>query len=432
MRRPLLVAIGMAWAATACTGTSDGAPVHETVPEGPPVDVPVEVTDEAPVPEAMLLGAGGVSQDEYLGDGGAVAIASAADGRITARWSDDQGKTWTGTTLPGDDYEDDGTLLLQQAGDHVLVLAQGEETTEERLSSPLIADDSGERVRPDTPNVVIRSDDGGRTWERSSLPIAGRLNTDSSLQVVGEGDLLAIVGEFGADPTLGWVSEDGGQTWRVLETSEDDERPDTIFHAAVRDGELRLWAVNGRDHPLLLRSDDAGATWSSDEVDDVETGDVALGTTIDGVWWAVDNGERSGERGAPQLRRSFDDGDHWETVDLGEIRCPAGLDDPYERMTVPTQAGALLVVTTSCSGDDAPTATTRTDVWASDTGGDHWTRLPDSDASSTAPLYPGNGGRSVLGQAVIVLGDPAYGAIVIEPLGRSDAEVEELRAELGG
>lgn len=258
MRRPLLVAIGMAWAATACTGTSDGAPVHETVPEGPPVDVPVEVTDEAPVPEAMLLGAGGVSQDEYLGDGGAVAIASAADGRITARWSDDQGKTGTGTTLPGDDYEDDGTLLLQQAGDHVLVLAQGEETTEERLSSPLIADDSGERVRPDTPNVVIRSDDGGRTWERSSLPIAGRLNTDSSLQVVGEGDLLAIVGEFGADPTLGWVSEDGGQTWRVLETSEDDERPDTIFHAAVRDGELRLWAVNGRDHPLLLRSDDAG------------------------------------------------------------------------------------------------------------------------------------------------------------------------------
>ena len=198
--------------------------------------------------------------------------------------------------------------------------------------------DSGIELSPHDPQrlyfgaqILFRSDDQGSTWQpisgdltrdldRNALPVMGRVwSVDAvgknrstspfgSIVTVSESPLVEGLLYVGTDDGLIQVSEDGGGTWRRVESLPGV--PDTSYisdlEASLHDPDV-VYAVaqnfkRGDFRPFVLRSEDRGQTWTSlagtlpDNgptyalAQDHEVADVLFVGAERGVWASVDGG----------------------------------------------------------------------------------------------------------------------------------------------
>lgn len=204
---------------------------------------------------------------------------AAVDGRVvitgsrtTARserpvvWRTRGGEDWAMSELRGDS---DRSVVPRQPfviGDRLLIPGAALEY-------------EGDEVVASKP-LLWTSDDGGKTFTRTTLPSIGArpvplfgLHTDGV-------DLL--FGWSGTDAVV-WRSEDDGRTWKARPESTFAHRPEGQSYPkrAVRDGDcLVLAGVIGdptADTPLpaaMWRSCDAGTSWSRMATDELEDADA--------------------------------------------------------------------------------------------------------------------------------------------------------------
>ncbi|MCX8073195.1 MAG: YCF48-related protein [Candidatus Binatia bacterium] len=114
--------------------------------------------------------------------------------------------------------------------------------------------------------TLLRTEDGGKTWTRVSLPENIELPPDIA-EVVQPGDVILysiafadedhvwIVGEFGVI----LFSRDGGLTWEQQKSGVET----TLFGVAALDTQ-RAWAVGME--AVMLATEDGGATWAKQTV----------------------------------------------------------------------------------------------------------------------------------------------------------------------
>jgi photosystem II stability/assembly factor-like uncharacterized protein len=179
-------------------------------------------------------------------------------GRVMLIRSLDQGKTWskpeTLIDTPADDRHpaflelDDGTILCSfftYSGESVTGDADGQ---------------SAVRVR------IVRSLDGGRTWEKESRPLDTPLlyeETDGPFVKLRDGSaLLAINGRTADGPpdVAAFVrSTDGGKTWEMLSTIQSDHDLVEVTVAELPDGQ---WIMMARPEGDVAWSSDQGRTWT--------------------------------------------------------------------------------------------------------------------------------------------------------------------------
>ena len=96
--------------------------------------------------------------------------------------------------------------------------------------------------------LVLRTEDGGRTWEQQPSGVADGVN-DIYFRDKEDGYLLA------ANRVM--LTEDGGRTWRAQTSGVESDLRDVKFVDA-REG----WAVGGEGS--ILHTTDGGATWRAE------------------------------------------------------------------------------------------------------------------------------------------------------------------------
>jgi photosystem II stability/assembly factor-like uncharacterized protein len=141
-------------------------------------------------------------------------------------------------------------------------------------------------------NILFRSDDRGNTWrkvsgdltrkiDRNSLPVMGKMwgvdavakSTSTSLYgncvALAESPLKEGLLYVGTDDGLLQVSEDGGATWREVERFPGVPHLTYVSCVATSHHDARRLYIafdnhkNADFHPYLLRSDDAGRSWTT-------------------------------------------------------------------------------------------------------------------------------------------------------------------------
>lgn len=166
------------------------------------------------------------------------------------------------------------------------------------------------------PAEIFTSRNGGRSWQRSSLPVASEcwfINTPrvTSIQFDPKDSQVVwvtveIAGIFRSD--------DGGQTWRACNEGLLD--PDV--HNLVIIDEIGPRRVLCSTEVGLHRSDDNGATWQFQEIPEagplVYFRCMARRADLGGVIFMSIGDKPSGETG--RLLRSRDYGESWEVIDL--------------------------------------------------------------------------------------------------------------------
>ena len=160
--------------------------------------------------------------------------------------------------------------------------------------------------------AVLRTDDGGDTWNRQTLP--DQENPCLAASFVDDLHGSVVCGSSYAAGCKIFSTSDGGSTWTQTYSSEDETLSTVRF---LKDG--TGWAV-GRGG-LILRSTDAGASWQAQEqydasdltcvwpVDDqhvVAAGDRSITRTTDGGlhWYAKEHPD------AEYYGVAFSDADH--------------------------------------------------------------------------------------------------------------------------
>jgi photosystem II stability/assembly factor-like uncharacterized protein len=158
--------------------------------------------------------------------------------------------------------------------------------------------------------TLLRTDDGGTTWTKISLPEDTKLPADVA-EVVAPGDIVLygatfvdvehawIVGEFG---TI-LVSADGGLTWRPQPSPVET----TLFAVSFVDPQ-RGWAV-GLESTLLVTAD-GGSSWRKTDIETPKGFSLALyDIQVRGNYgWAVGN--------SGLLLNSKDAGATWQLVSV--------------------------------------------------------------------------------------------------------------------
>jgi photosystem II stability/assembly factor-like uncharacterized protein len=172
-------------------------------------------------------------------DGGATWAPIAADLpsldiHAFARSLDDPSRMWA-YLAGGGVYEstDSGSRWTRVFDGHVIQLAS------------LREDDSDVLIGIDPFKGLVRSPDGGRTWQVAGAPPSSPV---TSLAVTRDGGALVIGGPDGL-----YRSDDAGATWRQV------FRGQAVLAAAISDDGSAVAVVD--EDTLFYRSDDGGATW---------------------------------------------------------------------------------------------------------------------------------------------------------------------------
>jgi photosystem II stability/assembly factor-like uncharacterized protein len=180
-------------------------------------------------------------------------------------------------------------------------------------------------------NHVYRSDDRGDTWvgispdltralDATKIPIMGKLwptdsvsfneatTTLSTITAIEESPLLEGLIYAGTDDGLVQVTEDGGKSWRKVESFPGVPQYSyvTDVFASPRDGNVVFVTINnyqrGDFKPYVLRSADRGRTWTSISgdlparsgawsiVQDHVNGSLLFAGLEFGVWFTTDGG----------------------------------------------------------------------------------------------------------------------------------------------
>jgi photosystem II stability/assembly factor-like uncharacterized protein len=211
-----------------------------------------------------------------------------------------------------------------------------------------------------------RSDDGGRTWQKTALPHAGR-GTAGGVQVLDARHAYATLGLGAAAGSSGealYRSDDAGRTWRFVSSTHTTSTPagslpfgcdkDGYGFAATTSGWAGGYCAGGR--PFLYRTGDGGRTWKYVGVPGV--GRYCACDTSTPRFFGARNGAFSvvgyaGNGGAKPIARTYwttDGGLHWRasTVPLGRAGpvtfvdartawAPGG--PKFRRLAVTTDAG---------------------------------------------------------------------------------------------
>lgn len=143
---------------------------------------------------------------------------------------------------------------------------------------------------------IIRTDDGGVTWEIQKTPI------EDHLQKIAAWDpqSLLVIGDKGTV----LVTENAGQVWTQVEVPAYDYGGQ-LLSADIDPVSERAWVVGSMG--TVLVSDDRGSSWRmAHPEEDVSWNDVTVAQS--GVVWVV------GEFGT--VKQSKDNGENWELVSV--------------------------------------------------------------------------------------------------------------------
>jgi photosystem II stability/assembly factor-like uncharacterized protein len=178
-------------------------------------------------------------------------------------------------------------------------------------------------------NTVLRTTDGGATWERRPVPGADSLDFRSVHAVDARTAFVASAGDGAAGQARIYKTTDGGATWALVlaDTTKGAFFDALTFWDAPR-GLAVSDPVGGRMH--IVATDDGGRTWRqpaqmpSAQVGEgaYAAGNAALTVGPGGSAWFV----TGGPNGA-RVFRSRDAGRTWDAVDapLGVRSASAGL-----------------------------------------------------------------------------------------------------------
>jgi photosystem II stability/assembly factor-like uncharacterized protein len=171
--------------------------------------------------------------------------------------------------------------------------------------------------------VIVRTRDGGRTWER--------VYWDPDLETplldvwIASGERMLAIGAYG----LALESLDGGDSWETVYVSDMDAHLNHIADAPS--GALYIAAEAG----VAYRSDDEGTTWT-------ELPSPYEGSFFVTVPLAGDSLLLAGLRG--HMFRSEDRGESWTTIETGtRAMLTGGLDLGNGRVVVVGLVGTVLV-----------------------------------------------------------------------------------------
>jgi photosystem II stability/assembly factor-like uncharacterized protein len=209
-------------------------------------------------------------------------------------WSDDRGATWTQAEVPTN-VTLTGVFLL------------------DRETGWVVGHDA----------VVLRTTDGGRTWElQRSAPEEERPLFDVHFADASHGFAVGAYGAF-------LVTANGGTTWDERPIGDEDMHLHHVSRAAS--GALYIAAEAG----ALLRSDDGGTSWRALE-------SPYMGSFFATVPLAGDSLLALGLRG--HLFRSDDGGATWSAIATDtEAMLTDGVALPGGRVVVAGLAGVLIV-----------------------------------------------------------------------------------------
>lgn len=210
-------------------------------------------------PDAIRLQNGDLVAVFYAGDAHVTRPSAAYPnaGRICLTRSRDEGRTWSEAVVVYDDPEDNRDPHVSQLADGTLVVS----------FFNLRLDPKRGEAR------LVRSRDGGRTWDRTSQVVATDWFCSAPVRQLADGTLLLPVYTIHAVTSYraGFArSTDGGRTWLpvVRVGQESDFMVNETDVVTLRDGSL-LAALRGHAKENILmqttRSRDGGLTWSAFE-----------------------------------------------------------------------------------------------------------------------------------------------------------------------
>ncbi|MCC6581493.1 MAG: hypothetical protein IT440_13740 [Phycisphaeraceae bacterium] len=227
----------------------------------------------------------------------------------TVLFTEDQGVSWRSLASPGAE----AILGLDCASANILAVGQGgvilrrdgenwnkvESGTDARLLD-VSANETGLAVAVGGFGTVLKSEDGGRSWEPLSFDWEALLNDFVEphiydVHVSAEGE-VTVVGEFG----LVLHSVDGGETWNMT------HRGEASLFALEIDGNVG-YAVG--QHGAILRTEDGAQTWR----------DLASGTDANLLDVLTDRDGVVHVTGIRTLLESADGGNTWESRRPGDI-----------------------------------------------------------------------------------------------------------------
>lgn len=241
-------------------------PRHRRAHVGRPAAPP-----ERPRPRLHIAPMGGLSDAAVLGNGELWAVGSDEHGFQTLWHSSDWGRAWEMRASPTGDWVSD---IQFTDGRHGWAAGMG--------------------------NFLLRTSDGGETWERLVLPLdLGPVKVHFFNSRVGY--VAGGTGGAGRLPTGIAVlrTDDGGRSWRVC--YRDREALPAVEIAAPSE-QVAVVAVESQS---LLRTEDGGRTWKNVAAHE-RAGFKHVTFSPDGTGWAV--GDRS-------FARSDDGGKTWRTPD---------------------------------------------------------------------------------------------------------------------
>lgn len=204
--------------------------------------------------------------------------------------TDDGGRTWSEQTLPGDPRGFFSDIFF-------------------------IDMDTGWAVGGD---LAYRTTDGGTTWSQASLPALPGGGSLSGVEFIDADHGFAVGGTPGEDPEDEWDdpvppsngfilrSDDGGQSWQTV-TEGLEGALQRVSFADSQHG----WAVGGGETGLILHTYDGGANWAPQTVPAGQGGAADFVADVDFVdnqsGYAIGN---IGE-GTPMVLLTEDGGVNW-------------------------------------------------------------------------------------------------------------------------
>jgi photosystem II stability/assembly factor-like uncharacterized protein len=160
------------------------------------------------------------------------------------------------------------------------------------------------------------TEDGGKTWRNAAPAGGGALDFRGVAALDAKTALLMSAGDGPAGQARLYRTANGGATWTLaFETRLPGSFLDTVAFRDVKTGFVLGDPIEGRW--FLLKTADAGRTWTRIEGPPVERGEAAFAASNSALFvgpgrevWIVSGGLAKG-----RVFHSLDDGKNWDTIE---------------------------------------------------------------------------------------------------------------------